>query len=348
MLNASHSDMHAEPLQLTSGVIWTALSIDYPGHSFSHLGIFWGECAYVTPVCLGSETRTEGLNGRLPNQDLLNSFHIISGNTGGVPVLLYDNHDPSDGNWRDPLVISWLPAALRDNGRVKNYVYRARNLFSHFSYQARGHPSGIHGLLHQYAKLESPGVPSTYCSQIPHRRFYNICRPGKWSARFPRNRKVPRSAHSLNSHSFPYRVMESTLRTCSNLLERLHASFFFYLLPEPGSFTKIGNYLPSAVVISTAILFSGLRSWVQAGWVEVAIPGSKEGQMKGCPTIKWERRSRPSLQAVFIILATHALGVPLCFVSSLPVLPRLVRMPYVPYLQYLTQTLSSLLLPCAF
>ena len=50
ILNITHSDMHAESLQLTSGVIWTALNIDYPGHSFSHLGIFWGEYVKVTRV----------------------------------------------------------------------------------------------------------------------------------------------------------------------------------------------------------------------------------------------------------------------------------------------------------
>lgn len=115
-------------------------------------------------MCLGSTTRAEGLNGRLPNQDLLNSFHIISRNTGGVSVLLYDNYDPNDNNWRDPFVISWLPGVLRNNERVKDYVYRARNLFRHFSYQARGHPSGIHGLLHQYAESEPFGVLYTYCS----------------------------------------------------------------------------------------------------------------------------------------------------------------------------------------
>jgi len=143
--------MLADPLQVTSGVIWTALNIDYPGHSFSHLGIFWGKCIHVLPVCLGSET-PEGLNGRLPNQDLLNSFLIISRNTGGVPVLLHDNYDPNDGNWQDAPAISWFPSVLRNNERVKNYMYRARNLLRHFSYQARGHPSGVHGLLHQYAR----------------------------------------------------------------------------------------------------------------------------------------------------------------------------------------------------
>jgi glycosylphosphatidylinositol transamidase len=35
-------DLDVEPLSITSGVVWTALNIDYPGHSFSHLGVFRG------------------------------------------------------------------------------------------------------------------------------------------------------------------------------------------------------------------------------------------------------------------------------------------------------------------
>ena len=240
-------------------------------------------------------------------------------------MLLYDNYDPSDNNWRDPLPIAWLPSILRNNERVKGYAYRARNLLRHVSYQARGHPSGIHGLLHQCVELISLGAPSTYCSQIPHRCLHSFRCSCHWSTWFPRNRKVNLFIQSQNSYSVPYRIIESTLRTCNNLLERLHASFFFYLLPEPGSFTKIGNYLPSAVIISTAILFSGLRSWVQAGWVEMPVPSSKEGKVKGTQTMKWERRSRPSLRAALIILAIHAWGTPLYFISSWPVLPKLVR-----------------------
>jgi hypothetical protein len=34
--------LEAQRLELTSGVIWTALNIDYPGHSFSHIGLFFG------------------------------------------------------------------------------------------------------------------------------------------------------------------------------------------------------------------------------------------------------------------------------------------------------------------
>ena len=36
-------DLDTDYLTLSSGVIWTALNIDYPGHSFSHLGVFFGE-----------------------------------------------------------------------------------------------------------------------------------------------------------------------------------------------------------------------------------------------------------------------------------------------------------------
>jgi hypothetical protein len=28
---------------LFSGIIWTGLNLDYPGHSFSHLGLFYGK-----------------------------------------------------------------------------------------------------------------------------------------------------------------------------------------------------------------------------------------------------------------------------------------------------------------
>jgi hypothetical protein len=38
------TEIEAEPLILApQGVIWAAINIDYPGHSFSHLGLYYGE-----------------------------------------------------------------------------------------------------------------------------------------------------------------------------------------------------------------------------------------------------------------------------------------------------------------
>lgn len=86
----------------------------------------------------------EGLNGRLPNQDLLNSFNIISSNTGGTKVILYDS-------LQDGMELP-LPAWLSDivgSDSWRDYMVQARNILKHVSYQAFGRASGIHGLFHR-------------------------------------------------------------------------------------------------------------------------------------------------------------------------------------------------------
>jgi GPI-anchor transamidase subunit GAA1 len=95
---------------------------------------------------------TEGLNGRLPNQDLFNSFQLISRHTGGVPVVLYDHIDAREYAGREhelSPVPSWLPGFLKNNNDVKEFAYRAQNIVQHMGYQARGQASGVHGLMHQ-------------------------------------------------------------------------------------------------------------------------------------------------------------------------------------------------------
>ena len=143
-------DMHAEPLTLSSGVIWTAINVDYPGHSFSHLGIFFGEWQHSCYTVQSYSQVVEGLNGRLPNQDLLNSVSLIARHTGGVPVLVHDHIDPRDTPNTPSILPSWLPDAVKSNADVVEYAIRARNIVRHMGYQARGAASGVHGLLHQF------------------------------------------------------------------------------------------------------------------------------------------------------------------------------------------------------
>ncbi|KAL0577944.1 Glycosyl phosphatidyl inositol protein transamidase complex subunit [Marasmius crinis-equi] len=218
---STQSNLIAEPLTLSSGVIWTALNIDYPGHSFSHLGIFH-----------------EGLNGRLPNQDLLNSFQRIAHYRTGVPVILYDHTD----NDVVDLLPKWIPSALRDNSDVQAYARQARNVIRHVKYQASGRGSGVHGLFHQF--------------RIDAFTIYALPAMG------------PHGFHAIELTFRPPAplpsIIESTLRTTNNLLERLHASFFFYIMTGPERFLKIGSYLPSGVLISVGMMFTGLRCWVQS------------------------------------------------------------------------------------
>ncbi|KAJ3787413.1 Gaa1-like protein [Lentinula aff. detonsa] len=250
----TQSNLRAQRLELTSGVVWTALNIDYPGHSLSHLGIFH-----------------EGLNGRLPNQDLLNSFQHISRRTG-VPVVLYDHKDELD--------LGWLPDNIRNHPEIKTYAAQARNLWRHVRYQASGRGSGVHGLFHQY--------------RIDAFTIFAVPAAG------------PHGFHSLG------RIIESTLRTTNNLLERLHASFFFYLLTSYDRFVKIGNYLPSVILVSVAMMFGGLQVWVDAAWMGRRHDKHEEGSTG----MVWIRRRRPVLEAVSIVLGTHILGAACFFVLS--------------------------------
>ncbi|OAX36668.1 Gaa1-like GPI transamidase component [Rhizopogon vinicolor AM-OR11-026] len=270
-LNAYHgtipSNLHTDPLEHISGVIWTALNIDYSGHSFSHLGVFH-----------------EGLNGRLPNQDLINSFRFISHYTGGLPMTVYDHLEPADlvDRWSEWSVLpSWTPAFIRRSPQLQQYEYRARNVVRHIGYQARGMCSGVHGLFHQFR------IDAITIFAVPA--------------------KGPHGFHALG------KIVESTLRTMNNLLERLHASFFFYILTSPGTFLKIGMFLPSAILVSVAMLFKGLGEWVDAGWVrevsEVSLKGT--GSLEKEPKTKdtWRNRRRPMLSVLITMVATHVLGV---------------------------------------
>ncbi|ETW86085.1 hypothetical protein HETIRDRAFT_380329 [Heterobasidion irregulare TC 32-1] len=262
---SGQSNLEAEHLAHQSGVIWTALNIDYPGHSFSHLGVF-----------------REGLNGRLPNQDLINSFRVISHHTGGVPVVLYDQVEPSEFPGHQnilQIIPQWVPKAVAERSDVTEYAYRAKNVLRHVGYQARGRTSGVHGLLHQF--------------RIDAITLYAVPSNG------------PHGFHALG------RIVESTLRTMSNLIERLHASFFFYIMTTPGTFLKIGKYLPSAVLIGTALMFGGLGEWVNAGWTQVVEDDEgdekKDADPEG-PKVKWIRRRRDVLPVLGIMCATHGVG----------------------------------------
>ena len=72
---------------MTTGPIWSALNLDYPHHSFSHIGMYFGQ--FFVVLCEPELTRceTEGANGHLPNLDLVNSASHILRHTG-IPCLV--------------------------------------------------------------------------------------------------------------------------------------------------------------------------------------------------------------------------------------------------------------------
>ena len=107
----------------------------------------------------------------------------------------------------------------------------------------------------------------------------------------------------------------------SNLLERLHASFFLYIMTTPSSFLKIGSYLPSAVLVAAALMFGGLREWVSAGWVELEDAYPRPGNGKAVDMVstskkKWVRRRRDLLDVCIVMAASHLIGLSFFVVIS--------------------------------
>ncbi|CUA74928.1 GPI transamidase component GAA1 [Saccharomyces cerevisiae S288c] [Rhizoctonia solani] len=275
-----HANLETQPLGLLGGVIWTALCIDYPGHSFSHLGVYF-----------------EGLNGRLPNQDLLNSVLNIARYSNGVSVLAYDILDhlrtdhPSDfGPWMSYLW-TYVPKPIQqllNDPNLKLFGNRADIVSRGIAWQASGRASGVHGLFHQY-RIDAVTV-------------------------------YARPSHGPHGFFVLGKIVESTTRTMNNLLERLHASFFFYLLTSAQSFVKIGGYLPAAVIMSIAMTLGGLALWVEAGWFQAPAAISDEDQKSAIDdgeqvelSKRWLKRSRPVVDAFALVGCTHLLGAAMLF-----------------------------------
>jgi glycosylphosphatidylinositol transamidase len=123
------TDLQYEPLKLNSGPIWVALHLDYPHHSFDRIGLFF-----------------EGVNGLLPNLDLVTSvIHIIKW-VGATPSVL---HGAVDVDW--PKL-----------GMLEKYKTAFGNVFQQVSYGALGQPSGPEGVYSRCAFCLPPTQLLTY------------------------------------------------------------------------------------------------------------------------------------------------------------------------------------------
>lgn len=163
------------------------------------------------------------MNGRLPNQDVINTAAHVARWSGGADPALHS-----------------LPARP-----YVNYLTGLKHLVAHVKFAALGRPSAAHGVLakHRIDAITLYGVPA----EGPH-GFYTLGR-----------------------------TIESTLRSFNNLLERLHASFFFYLLPHPDYFLPVGHYLPAAVILGASVTIAGFDCPDPLAGVLWAIPAVLAG-----------------------------------------------------------------------
>lgn len=183
----------------------------------------------------------DGIDPKMPNMDVLNTVVRIAERLGHIPVKLpgsegmgdYNAIDDQDGGGWGSLGV-WLEKRAGWGWRgVAKYKRAAKNIAKQIETQTLLRPTGVHGpfLRHQ--------VDAITIYATPARGPYGFWQLG--------------------------RIVEATMRSFSNLLERLHHSQFFYLLTSPEKFVQLGVYLPVAILLSIAMTLGGISIWMREG-----------------------------------------------------------------------------------
>lgn len=181
----------------------------------------------------------EGRDGQLPNLDTLNTFSMVVKQTLLTPSLGLHGATFEQMRYETPdagALASWLPTAWLERhwlgrGGVRAYLAGWRALLSQWRLLLAGHPSGIHGVLLPFH------VDAMTVFAEPAPGPYGFLQLGK--------------------------IVEGTMTSFSNLLERLHHSQFFYLLLSPWRFVQISVGILVPLLLGAALTVSGLVLWTQ-------------------------------------------------------------------------------------
>ncbi|KAJ3693752.1 hypothetical protein LUZ60_009232 [Juncus effusus] len=178
---------------------------------------------------------SEGSNGQMPNLDLVNVVHYLGVHRQGFRVRV-----GKLGFLEGVRGIRFLGEVMSRVGRFLRalnpdwkfdvssgeYVEGAATLASSVFAQAVGVPTGPHGAFRDY-QIDAVTL--------------------ELSPKFSLANENARSAFLLRSG----RLIEGTVRSVNNLLEKFHQSFFLYFLTGPNKFISVGVYMiPFALLIS--------------------------------------------------------------------------------------------------
>ncbi|KAE9003499.1 hypothetical protein PR003_g17936 [Phytophthora rubi] len=177
---------------------------------------------------------TAGMNGQLPNLDLVNTA-VRAFRQHQIPTIL-DRADAEEGGDRNHqgYVSSGIDfiSTLSEKHAPEEYKQGARNYLAN-----------LKRMLHFMTTLASG--PSG-----PHANFisYNID-----SITLSLTKSAALNDRSLSTREI-LRSIEMVVRALSNLEEKLHQSFFLYVLPSTTTFVSVGEYYYTvALAISPAI-----------------------------------------------------------------------------------------------
>lgn len=229
-------------------------------------------------VVTSFDVALEGLNGQLPNLDLLNLFHAFC-QKNGLLCTIQGKLQRSD---RDSL---------------SAYGHSLQTLLLMVLKQSSGQPQGDHGLFLRYhiEAITVRGINS-------FRQYkYDMTTVGK--------------------------TLEGMFRKLNNLLERLHQSYFFYLLPSLSRFVSIGVYMPAFGLLILVLVLKALDLWMQLNKCEATAAERLWDGDQGAAHAMVEE-PRPGLLALVPpLVVCHAAGLALYL---LPVLGQRVATQHFP------------------
>lgn len=175
----------------------------------------------------------EGPNGQMPNLDLINVVNNLAVYREGLHMKLDTASTMLEWKWLQIAgqVFEKLGqiAATLNVGKfglpASEYVQGAATLTRSLILQALGLPTGTHGAFRDY-QIDALTVVMSFASQAHGGHVGSLIKFG--------------------------RLVEGTIRSVNNLLEKFHQSFFLYLLTGPNKFVSVGIYtIPLLLLLIT-------------------------------------------------------------------------------------------------
>lgn len=229
-LDPLHTQDHhsVDALPMRAGVIRAALNLETRTRSWdaSVMGVF-----------------AAGMNGQLPNLDLVNTA-VMALRGEHIPVVL----DRCTGGTQDD------PFCHNDVlTRVHAWLQRTVDTVVPIEHRhdARAYVRNLHGML-RFMKTLATGPAGAHAPFVR----YNIDSVTLSARESYDSAHIGATALSLRAM---LRAVEKTVRALSNLEEKLHQSFFLYVLPNTHDFVSVGEYYyVVALAVSPAIAHMGV------------------------------------------------------------------------------------------
>ena len=229
------SDGHLEGIHAWSsayfGNIPPGLQVEAVAHAGSQV---WNAISidYPSDSFSSLQVQYEGFDGQLPNMDVINTIVRIAQHVAGsIPISFAARSSKS--LLKEPILDLAKRSGLRLRPDVEyeldRYQDGLRSAIRQVWFGVVGQASGPHGF------FQRNHVDAITIYAVPATGPYGFFHMG--------------------------RVIESFVRSMSNLIERLHHSQFFYLLLNPSRFVPIGTAILVPLFLSVSLTISGLAKW---------------------------------------------------------------------------------------